>query len=1096
MSHRNAQDEDEAHSSVLDTLGDWFHVPVLVVIMVLMTAIRLQSYENFVRSGEVLFSGNDAWYHLREVRYAVHHWPATMPFDPWTNFPFGTSVGQFGTLYDQIIATFALLVGLGSPTEQLVAKVLLVAPAIGGALTAIPAYYIGKRLGGKIGGLFSALLLALLPGMFLQRTLVGVSDHNGAEPLFQSFAILALMVAFAVAEREKPVWELFEQRDVDELRSPVLWATLAGIATALYMWVWPPGVMLIGIVGVFLVLKLTSDVVGGGSPEPVAVAGAVSMGVTGVLMLVPLQSLSFEPTQFSLVQPFMAFAVAAGSAFMAWLAREWEARDVDESLYPVAVFGLIVVGFVFVALFLDGLFSTIQRNFLRILGFSAGAATRTIGEAQPYLAPDILQSRGYTPINRIISDYGFTMFTGVAAAIWMLAKPLVVDGDTREYGYVGGSLAVVGLLYLVPAVPARVGEWVGVDPSLVGLTVVTLIIVGATLLTQYDPERLLVIVWAAFITSAAFTQVRFNYYLAVVVVVMNGYLLGEILGYLDLRDVDVRSPDVQGYQVLALIAVFLLITAPVLAVPLSVRNTGTASYDQSATAWQAASNVGPGSVTNWRGSLQWMQNNTPAEGNLRGANNADELDYYGTYKDQQDYAYPEGSYGVQSWWDYGHWITVLGHRIPNANPFQQGATSAANYLLAPSEEQARQVLQNRSADGEGEKTKYVMVDWQMASPNSKFGAPVVFYDSSNVSQSDFYKRVYAVGNQRVTGSFILRHQRYYESQMIKLYKYHGSAMSPQPIVVDWERRQFQTQSGGTVTVPAVSTGNNSTALRQFRSMEQARAYVRNDSTSQIGGIGPYPSEKVSALQHYRLAKVSNASATQARTYTNSLVSTARALGLQPTQLIQTRPAWVKTFERVPGATVKGSGAPPNSTVTARVQMRSRTTNSSFYYVQHAQANENGEFTMTLPYSTTNYERYTPKEGYTDVNVRAVGSYTFQTQPSLSSSNGSTNVVRYQAQNVSVPEGLVNGARNGTVTVSLERSEQQIGGNSSTSGNPTSGNATSGNATSGNASDTLTNASTSAGNATGGNGTGPGSLASPVGAVTAPELAAEARRGGA
>ncbi len=1089
MSHRTAQDEDEEHSSVLDTFGDWFHVPVLVVVIVFMAAIRLQSYEKFVRSGEVLFSGNDAWYHLREVRYTVRNWPATMPFDPWTNFPFGTSVGQFGTLYDQIVATVALVLGLGSPSEQLVSKVLLVAPAVSGALTAIPAYYIGKRLGGRVGGLFSALLLALMPGMFLQRTLVGVADHNGAEPLFQSLAVLALMVAFAVAEREKPVWELFEQRAVDELRRPVLLATLAGVATALYMWIWPPGVLLVAIVGAFLLFKLTSDVVNGASPEPVAIAGGVSMAVAGALMLVPLQSLSFAPTQFSLVQPFVAFAVAAGCAFMAWLAREWEARDVDTSLYPVAVFGLVVLGFAVMALFLDGLFGTIQRNFLRILGFSAGAATRTIGEAQPYLSPDILQSRGYTPVNRIISDYGFTLFTAVAAAVWMLAKPLVEDGDTREYGFVGGSLAVVALLFLVPAVPARLGELVGVDPQLIGLAVVAAIIVGATLLTRYGAEQLFVIVWAAFITSAAFTQVRFNYYLAVVVVVLNGYLLGEVLSYLDLRDVDTRTPDLEGYQVLALLAVFLLITAPVLVVPLSVRNTGNANYDQSNTAWQAAEGVGPGGVTQWRGSLQWMQNNTPVEGNLRGANNSGSLDYYGTYKEQQDFAYPNGSYGVQSWWDYGHWITVLGQRIPNANPFQQGATSAANYLLAPSEEQARQVLQNRSADGEGEKTKYVMVDWQMASPNSKFGAPIVFYDSSNVSRSDFYRRIYAVQNDRVSGSFMLKDQRYYESMMIRLYEYHGSAMSPQPVVVDWESRQFQTQSGGTVTVPTVSTGNNSTAIRQFRTMQQARAYVQNDSTSQIGGVGPYPSERVSALKHYRLAKVSNSSATQARGYTNSLVSTSRALGLQPNQLIQTRPAWVKTFERVPGATVRGSGAPPNSTVTARVQMRSRTSNSTFYYTQQAQTNANGEFTMTLPYSTTNYERYTPAEGYTDVNVRAVGGYTFQTQPSVSSSDGNTTIVRHQAQNVSVPEGLVNGARNGTVTVTLERSEQQLGnGNQSSSGNGTS---TSGNATADNATGTQTD-----GSATGGSGSGSGSLSAPTESVTAPEIAADARRSGA
>ena len=1081
--------ESRNSSSVLDTLREWYAVPVLVTIFAVMLAIRLQAYEAFIRNGNVYYTGNDAWYHLREVRYTVHHWPSTMPFDPWTNFPFGTNAGQFGTVYDQIVATAALVLGLGSPSETLVAKTLLVAPAVFGALVVVPTYLVGKRLGGRVGALVGAVVLMLLPGSFLRRGLVGFADHNIAEPLFQTFAVLGIMIALTVAHREKPVWELVVDRDYDALRRPTYWATVAGALSALYMWVWPPGVLLLGIVGVYTVFQMVSDVANERSPEPVAYVVVVSMAVAGALMLLPLARMGFGVTDFSLLQVLMGFGLAAGAAFLAGLARYWERADYPGWAYTGTVVVLIAVAVVVFRFVLPSAYDTVARNFLRTVGFSAGAATRTIGEAQPFLAPDALQSRSLTRVNRIMSEYGFALFTGVVAAVWLFVEPLVEEGEARELGYVGGGLALVALLFLIPAVPAGIGGALGIEAQLVGLAVVTLLMLGAVHLAPYDPERLFVFLWAAFITATAFTQVRFNYYLAVSVAVMNAYLVNEILAYLDLRTYEAWS-NVEGYQVLAVVAALMLILTPVLMVPMTIRNTGNAQYDKSNTAWQAAQQTGPGAVTHWKGSLDWMQNNTPKEGHLGGANNSSALDYYGTYESTDDFAYPNGSYGVQSWWDYGHYITVLGHRIPNANPFQQGATAAANYLLAPNEEQARQVLQNRSADGEGEKTKYVMVDWQMVEPTSKFGAPVVWYDNGNISRSDFYRRVYSVQNGRVAGSFMLKHQRYYESMMVRLYEYHGSAMSPQPVVVDWERRQFQTQGGQTVTVPTVTTGNNSTSVRQFRSMREARAYVQNDSTSQIGGVGPYPSERVSALEHYRLAKVSNASATRSGSYTNSLVSTARALGLQPNQLIQTRPAWVKTFERVPGATVRGSGAPPNSTVTARVQMRSRTSNSSFYYVQRAQANENGEFTMTLPYSTTGYEQYGPSKGYTNVNVRAQGAYTFRTQPTISSDNGSASVVRHRAQNVSVPEGLVNGARNGTVTVSLERSTQQLGGNNSSSGNATSGNATAGNAT---------GSSNAGGNVTGGNatgGSGSGSLSAPAGAVTAPELAAESRRSGA
>jgi len=63
------------------------------------------------------------------------------------------------------------------------------------------------------------------------------------------------------------------------------------------------------------------------------------------------------------------------------------------------------------------------------------------------------------------------------------------------------------------------------------------------------------------------------------------------------------------------------------------------------------------------------------------------------------FEYPEGAYGVQSWWDYGHWITTRAERIPNANPFQQNAGEAADYLLAPSEEASREVLASQPEHG-------------------------------------------------------------------------------------------------------------------------------------------------------------------------------------------------------------------------------------------------------------------------------------------------------------------------------------------------------------------------------------------------------------
>jgi len=194
-------------------------------------------------------------------------------------------------------------------------------------------------------------------------------------------------------------------------------------------------------------------------------------------------------------------------------------------------------------------------------------------------------------------------------------------------------------------------------------------------------------------------------------------------------------------------------------------------------------------------------------------------------------------------------------RIPNANPFQQNAGEAADYLLAPSEEASREVLASQST--EGENTRYVMVDSQMASPNSKFGAPVTFY-SGNETRSDFNRVLY---QQTEQGGFQtvmqVNTQRYHESQMIRLYEHYGSAVDPQPVVVDWETQSAQTASGDQIEINTLPSDPRAT-IRQFDNVSAARAYVEEDGSAQLGGVGDLPSERVEALEHHRLVHASEA----------------------------------------------------------------------------------------------------------------------------------------------------------------------------------------------------------------------------------------------
>ena len=984
---------DGPDRSPSDLLKRWYHVPVLLGVFAFMLWTRLQSYGNFVRNGEVYFRGNDPWYHFRETMYIMQNYPNRMPFDVWTGFPLGNQAGQFGTLWDHIMV---VSIWIARPIMGSTEEVMLVMAPIAGALVAIPTYFIARRFVDRFAALAAVVVLALLPGTFFSYSLVGFPDHSAAEVLFQSLAVLAFLVAFAVAEREAPVWELVVDRDWDALKRPAAYAAAAGVALGLYIWTWQPGVLMVGFTGIFLAVKITSDTFHGKSPEPIAFAGAVSMVVAGLMQIVPLDTYRFAVSEYSFLQIVLPLVVALGAVFLAWLARQWESRDLDASTYPPAVGGLILASAAVVWLAVPALWSTLTGSLLNTVGFSASAGARTIGEAQPPL-----QSASFADF--VFSQYGLAFFLALFAVLIIMARPLYRSDDANHTIYGLVALAVVGSVYAVPQLYDTVGGVVGVSWQVVGLVIAAAFLVGATFLVEYDTEELYFVVWAVFIGSAAFTQTRFNYYLAVIVAVGSTYFLQVAFDAISLRSLD-DLRDVEGWQAMAAIALVVVLIVPLVAMATPV--------------WAAGANTGPGSVVQWDDSLQWMNDETPQLGELEGADNPMEL--YGTYERPADgdFDYPDGAYGVQSWWDYGHWITTRAERIPNANPFQQNAGEAADYLLAPSEEASREVLASQS--DEGENTRYVMVDWQMASPSSKFGAPVTFY-SGNETRSDFNRVLY---QQTEQGGFQtvmqVNTQRYHESQMIRLYEHYGSAVDPEPVVVDWETRTAQTASGGQVDVSVIPNNPRAT-VRQFDNMTAAREYVEEDGSAQIGGVGDLPSERVTALEHHRLVHVSQAagrspSARQIQVL-QQLVPEGTTVEdiLGESFLAAFQDDFVKTFERVPGATIEGSGAEPGEEVEATVELR-KPSGETFEYTQYAEADADGNFAFTVPYSTTGYDEFGPENGYTNTSVRATGAYDVTTAETTSDDLYTTQ----RAGQVDVTEAQVVGADDSAATVELEQ----------------------------------------------------------------------------
>lgn len=975
MSNQSGADESQWSPSTF--LRDHYHIPVLAALIGVMLTIRLQAFDRFVgQDGSVLFSANDPWYHYRETTYAIQNWPHTMPFDPWTGFPSGRHVGQFGTLWDQLVATVILLLGLGDPSPQLAGQVMLVATGVMASLVAIPTYLLARRFISRPFALFSIFLLALIPGQFLTRSLVGQYQHHAAETFFMTAAALIFIYAFAIATREQPIWELVLDRDIAALRLPIAWSILAGVALALYMYVWQPGVLLVGITGVFVALKMSSDVYHNRTPEPIAFVAAVAMTVTGLLMIIPLDSFSFGVTDYSYTQIALPLAIAAGAVFLAYLAREWDQRDIDVAAYPATVAVLAGVGILFLALFVPDAWSTIWRNLVRTVGFGAGAETRTIAEAQPML------QEGQ---ERLFREYGLTFIAGFAGLLSMYAAPLIRSNNSEDTYYAIATIVIIPLLYFFEPLLSIVGGLIGLQWQFLALIIASAGFFGATLRVQYDVEHLYFLVWSGFLICAAFTQIRFNYYLVIPIVIASAYVVAQIITIIDLEpSSDLSLGDIKGWQAIIVLALLVGLVVPVLIVPIEVGGAQTAS------AFVASDHASPGEIMLWEDSLDWVEDGTPYPGEY--GNHDNRMDHYGTFdRPDDDFPYDDGAYGIMAWWDYGHWITSVGERIAVANPFQQNARTAANFLLAPNEEMAAEYVYDETGEG----VRYVMLDYSVAhNQGGKYRAPTVWYDDEDIDHEDLDQIVYSINPEtgQVQPQAMVSTQRSMESMRNRLYQYHGSAVEPEPVVVRHREETLELQDGSEIDVLLVPEGEE--FIEEFDTMEEARQVAEDDPNARIGGVNGIPEERIDALETYRLV------------HTSMMPANANPQLGEP---------HVKTFERVEGATIEGSGAPANTELEARVELINPITQRSFEYVQFVETDSDGTFELTVPYSTTGYDEYGTEAGYTDVAIQAAGPYTIMSNPEIDDETLETTAWIDQ---VNVTEGQVLGEDDTPVVAEL------------------------------------------------------------------------------
>jgi dolichyl-diphosphooligosaccharide--protein glycosyltransferase len=642
-----------------------------------------------------------------------------------------------------------------------------------------------------------------------------------------------------------------ELKNPGSYKSLLLISGLAGIAYLLGLFTMPTMILFAMIAGIFTVVQFTIDVYRGRTSEYLLLINIIIFAIAIIgLLLFGLKNPGIDLSTYSIGHIFAYLGMIFGTGIL-YLLQHY-LKDKEKYYYPAALAGC-------------GLIFTVFLYF-------------AIPQLYTLLIYDLFSFFGQAPVTNTVQE----------------ARGWALDLAWQTFNY--------GLLLMAGGV---------------------LVMIYKNIHNEH-PEQIFALIWSIVMFFSTWQHVRYEYYLAINVVLLAAVCVTYLYsrGLSDIRYLlsGISSPNEGGeekenasdtgahvkkqkkshkkvssrittnYPLVGVVFITIVLSLLFAYTSVSYSYTNAIAHPTQMNA-------------DWRESMDWMANNTPETG----------VNYFTIY-DQKSFEYPAGSYGIMSWWDYGHLITYIAKRIPNANPFQQGVAGpdgAAAYFMSTSEDKANTILDH---DG----TRYVVTDIEM--DTGKFWA-MSTWDNATLA-TDPYQMTLLVQSKDNPNSYDparMDKQEYYMTTISRLHNFDGSMGTPSQAYYIEYADPSVTNVAYPVIITAEKTNATDAKLRadqyNLKALPGHHAEVMNpDSTADI----VHPIDTVPALQHYRLVHESP----------NNVFSSA---------VVDVR--YVKIFEYVKGAHIKGDGIIEVPVVT--------NTGRNFIY---RQASVNGEF--IVPYSTT------------------------------------------------------------------------------------------------------------------------------------------------
>jgi oligosaccharyl transferase (archaeosortase A-associated) len=217
---------------------------IVLILLIAAASFGIRTYpawNNVFTDAGINFLETDAWYHVRLTENQVRNYPWRVTLDPYA-----APGGQFvpiAPLFDTITSTVVVLVHGRDAATADVERIAAFVPPVLGTLTVIVVWALARRMFDRRAGLIAASLLAVLPGHFLDRTMLGFVDHHALEALLAMATLLTFTRALTTASASA--------------------SYVAGVMLGLYLLAWGSGAFLVAIIGAWLVLLVPLARTGG-----------------------------------------------------------------------------------------------------------------------------------------------------------------------------------------------------------------------------------------------------------------------------------------------------------------------------------------------------------------------------------------------------------------------------------------------------------------------------------------------------------------------------------------------------------------------------------------------------------------------------------------------------------------------------------------------------------------------------------------------------------------------------------------------------------------------------------------------------------------